>query len=259
MDPSNKDHITIGLFGNWGLGKTSFVDLLKKQLKQKQRSKDNSYNLSIRDLLLSWWKVFWVLIKKVVRSFSSLFFGLSSINRTDDSTHYITAEFNAWKYEHSGNIQAGVAQEVVSGLLSDLNWYQKFWLTLRYGFHRYPFQIVRLALIVSVLINLGFAASDKLTDEQMVLFWGVDLALIAKLLQDHGKKLLAHPLAKEFKTYLRLPDFGEHLGTIPVMQEQIKTLIDLRLEHSKFEWHAGLLQETPLKNQRFLFVVDDLD
>ncbi len=256
MDDGNKGRITIGLFGNWGLGKTSFVDLLKKQLKQKQCPKDKSYNLSIRDLLLSWCQVLWLLINKVVRPFCDRPLKIKDVN---DSTHYIMAEFNAWKYEHSGNIQAGVAQEVVAGLLSNLNWYQKFWLTIRYGFHRYPLQIVRLALIVSVLINLGFAASDKLTDGQMVLFWGVDLALIAKLLQDQGKKLLAHPLAKEFKTYLRLPDFGEHLGTIPVMQEQVKTLIDLRLEHSKFEWHAGLLRETPLRNQRFLFVVDDLD
>ena len=60
------------------------------------------------------------------------------------------------------------------------------------------------------------------------------------------QNILANPLAKEFLTYLKLPDYGHHLGHIPVMRENIKKLARVRLE--KFG-----------KSKRLLYVVDDLD
>jgi hypothetical protein len=60
-------------------------------------------------------------------------------------------------------------------------------------------------------------------------------------------KIIATPLAKEFLTYLRLPDYGEHLGSIPVMRKHIEILCKVRLK-----------TDTP-KAKRLLFVVDDLD
>ncbi len=47
-------------------------------------------------------------------------------------THrYLFAEFNAWRYEHTGNMQAGLAQEVVKGLTNDLDWIRRNWLALQ--------------------------------------------------------------------------------------------------------------------------------
>ncbi len=223
MDKANKNHITIGLFGDWGMGKSTFVELIKKQLTY-QRALFNRKN--------------------------------SAFN---DATHFITAEFNAWKYERSGNIQAGLAHQVIEGLLNDLTWYQKLFLTLKYTLAKHRFKFIRLLIILDVLLVLGFVASKQLSGDLKVLFWGFDLTLIALVARDQGKKLLAHPLAKELKTYLRLPHFGEHLGTIPVMREQLETLIKLRLEHSHRDMHAGFFRAKKLDNQRFLLVVDDLD
>jgi hypothetical protein len=60
-------------------------------------------------------------------------------------------------------------------------------------------------------------------------------------------KIIATPLAKEFLTYLSLPEYGEHLGSIPVMRKQIETLCNVRLKTGTS------------KAKRLLFVVDDLD
>ncbi|MEE8056687.1 MAG: P-loop NTPase fold protein, partial [Pseudomonadales bacterium] len=67
------------------------------------------------------------------------------------------------------------------------------------------------------------------------------------ILAKEWKQISAQPLAKELKTYLRLPSYGEHLGTIPVMKEQIEALCKIRLGKK-----GG-------KHRRLLFVVDDLD
>ncbi|MCH9033818.1 MAG: hypothetical protein IID42_04865 [Planctomycetes bacterium] len=50
-----------------------------------------------------------------------------------------TAWFNAWQYEHTDDIRAGLAHEVALGLLSDLGrwwWIKKihrFWISIRFA------------------------------------------------------------------------------------------------------------------------------
>jgi hypothetical protein len=60
-------------------------------------------------------------------------------------------------------------------------------------------------------------------------------------------KLMANPMAKELLTYLRLPNYAKHLGVIPVMRENLKTMSQIRL---------GRLCGKP---KRMIFIVDDLD
>ncbi|GAB2199269.1 KAP family P-loop NTPase fold protein [Sessilibacter sp. MAH4] len=221
MDKANKNHITIGLFGDWGMGKSTFVELIKKQL---------------------------ILANNVKQT----------RQKTDD-TQFIVAEFNAWKYERSSNIQAGLAHEVVGGLLKGLPWYLKWVLTFKYIWAKHKIKLICLFVVLVAILIFGFVASQQISGEEKIILWGIDIAAIALIVRDQGKKLLAHPLAKDFKTYLRLPHFGEHLGTIPVMREQLETLIKLRLEHSHRDMHAGFFYAKKLDNQRFLLVVDDLD
>src|SRR5690606_10825630 len=67
----------IGLFGDWGAGKSSLVNHLKQDVLDLRRAEP---------------------VK-------------------DRGRTYI-AEFNAWRYEHTDNITAGLAQEVVAGLMA---------------------------------------------------------------------------------------------------------------------------------------------
>jgi hypothetical protein len=67
----NRDSRTIGLLGDWGSGKTTFVNMLKNEL-----------------------------------------------IKSDSVQPFIFGDFNAWSYEHTDNIQAGVAQELIKALTS---------------------------------------------------------------------------------------------------------------------------------------------
>ena len=249
--PGNDSHQTIGLLGDWGVGKSTLVHLLKNELIQRQQQQP-----------------------------------------------FLFAEFNAWAYEHTDNLQAGIAQEMLKALSSDLPrpkpardpnagffsslrdgwrdsrarlvWYSKrFLLTCQFAIALKPARV--LWLLVMLLIALSPFAIGDANQVLSALFFpasesiGSDLSLGKEVAAAVGtslwilgfiyyfatrlKDVLANPLAKELLTYLKLPDFGEHLGAIPVMRKNIETLCRVRLT-ARSKKH---------KDKRLLFVVDDLD
>lgn len=207
---NSQSHTAIGLFGDWGLGKSTFVNLLRKRLKiPLDRESANDEKPS-----------------------------------TDHykEGHYIGGEFNAWEYEHTDNIQAGLAQELITALQANLKWWEKAWLTSKFAVKHNWFKLL-IGLGIVVLAVIVYIIGLKLDFP-----WFSGLAGIAGLaaIWNYGTQAIAHPLAKEFRTYLRLPSFGKELGTIPVMREQVKAMVNLRLNHFK-------------EGQRLLFVIDDLD
>jgi hypothetical protein len=205
----NTRHIALGLFGEWGTGKSTFLKHLKE-------ATSNS-----------------------------------------DDVHCIWGEFNAWRYEHSGNIQAGVAQEAVTALKNDLSWTEQWILTLQYALHKHTYQLS--VIFVGILASIGLwslGGELKLTDNgvpEVVLGASAQLVFFVYMYKKL-KQAFSHPLAEQLKTYLKLPDYGEHLGTIPVMREQLQLLTKLRIN-----WPKRKSKEKNNKLNRFVFVVDDLD
>ncbi|NQY35050.1 MAG: hypothetical protein HRT37_08820 [Alteromonadaceae bacterium] len=82
----DQNHLTIGLFGHWGSGKSNFIYLLHQALDKKD---------------------------KINESLDS-----GTPNKTSMASEFLYGEFNACKYEHTDNFQAGIAQEVISALIS---------------------------------------------------------------------------------------------------------------------------------------------
>ena len=83
-----------------------------------------------------------------------------------------------------------------------------------------------IVVLAGIILIVGLKLSSPLT------ITGAILSGLAAV-WNYGSKAVAHPLAKEFHTYLRLPSFGRELGTIPVMREQVKAMVNLRLNHFK--------------------------
>ncbi len=81
---SNKGHLTVGLLGHWGSGKTRILNLLKDRVFYKNKNKNKNKN------------------KKNTNE--------------EKNTEFIWGEFNAWVYEHTENIQAGMAHEIIQAL-----------------------------------------------------------------------------------------------------------------------------------------------
>lgn len=223
----NNHHQTIGLLGDWGVGKSTTVHLLQKALQRRHQQQP-----------------------------------------------YLFGTFNAWEYEHTNNLQAGMAQEMIKALSS----YQPvaevptaagmvarlqqgaraglWWLGVRlpllfrFAVALHGTKLLLLALMVLVaLLNLSWKDMVDMATRinsagvgtQMFMGGGAVLALV--MLFRQFKSVLAMPLAKEWLTYMKLPDYGEHLGSIPVMRKQIRALCKVRLGSKR----------------RLLFLVDDLD
>ena len=232
-DASNSHHQTIGLLGDWGSGKSSIIAQLKEVLLSKKGEQP-----------------------------------------------FLFAEFNAWEYEHTDNIQAGIAQEMIKALTSKeelleqekadydrQGWIGKLgdWLlwqidraklTLCFAWRIQGFQLIWLILLFfSALIPICPPILELLSLEGFLNGVGEEVKSLLPIawtigigypLWQQAKKVFAGPLAKELRTYLKLPDYAKHLGMIPVMQDHIKKLVDVRLNTSK-------------SKKRILYVVDDLD
>jgi hypothetical protein len=240
---SNSEHQTIGLLGDWGIGKSTWLRLLKKELLVEHKEQV-----------------------------------------------YLFGEFNAWAYEHTDNLQAGIAQEVIKALSSPatrledidhaladqikeskfaffkrwLGWkYDRAILTAKFAVQLNGGELLKLAfLLMLALCPLVFSIPELISDylaskaatQSQDLYRGAGVVGNALWFLGFGvyfvkefPKLFANPLAKEMLTYLRLPDYAKHLGTVPVMRKNIEILCNIRLKSSS---------EKPT---RLLFVVDDLD
>lgn len=241
----NDSHQTIGLLGDWGVGKSTVVQLLKNELIQRQSQQE-----------------------------------------------FLFAEFNAWAYEHTDNLQAGIAQEMMKALSSDIPrpklsaardaslrqrlalgwrecvaplawWRKRIAITWNFAIALNGKKLLWLLLLMLVAIMpftwheagkamTGFlVASGSHSSRMVVATVGTGVWVLGFLyyFATRLKTVFANPLAKELLTYLKLPDYGEHLGAIPVMRKNIETLCKVRLQS----------RSKKRGDQRLLFVVDDLD
>lgn len=269
---------TIGVFGNWGSGKSSVVELTKAHLVD---SKEKRYR-------------------------------------------HVT--FNAWRYEHVGNIAAGLAQETVKGLIGPLWVPGKLILRVRVAFrqHRWSTILIVLGIILtaafltvsltrdpevkrttvrteettvetpvqdslskitrksslkeivkdidseseartqSTSVNEEVITSVEMKKETVVeggtiermenqvAAWGNWFEMVLSLLSSGGlalfifllKRLSDSPLMVKFIRNAKIPDYSEQLGLVEMLRQQIHMLTEILLRK---------------ENDRLVVFVDDLD
>ncbi|MCF6324758.1 MAG: KAP family NTPase [Gammaproteobacteria bacterium] len=206
---------TIGLLGHWGAGKSSVLNMLEDALSERP-----------------------------INGFNKL------------KTKYLCATFNAWAYEHTDNIQAGLAQEVVNGLTKDLCFGQRFGLACRFAVKTQPLEFYAVLsvwfVIVIVLLWMGLNAEEAWQSGAAV---GSGLLATWFACWKQTKTVFAHPLAGKLQTYLRLPKFGQHIGQIPIIQQQVRALCELVLTPDG----RGDGKMIMTNDKRLLFMIDDLD
>ena len=229
--------LCLGLLGDWGSGKSTVIELLKKQLEKDIQGKD--------------------------------------------AKEWVTAEFNAWEYEQCDNSQAGIAQVCSEALTENMSWWRKRQLTELFALGFYPWRYLGIgclmALLVSALMILGvdylWDLSWVTVDKKNGLVFGGSLGAVIAGLAVAGKLMNGFarlPLAKNFDTYFRLPEFGKKLGEIPIMKRHITRLCELCLGtiqiNEKTPWGLRLWPFSwflrrflPKPKKRLLYVVDDLD
>jgi len=168
------------------------------------------------------------------------------------------ATFDAWEYENTDNIAAGLSQEVVKGLQFKWNIWKKVVLLLSFIIieHWKSMVVKLLYLMIPCAVVLLMYYLKVLPSEYYQYFhygfWGV-LLFLSIYVYRNAKSIFEHPLLTSMETYLRLPDYGKHLGLIPVLKRQIKILCRLKLNAikiSRYKWG---------KDRKLIVFVDDLD
>ena len=155
------------------------------------------------------------------------------------------ATFNAWQYEQADNTAAGLAQEVVRGLLRGVGGRSAFYRLLfsrAWRGYRWSF-VLAIAGLVAAAIGLSNLLTGAVLPRSV---FGVGLVAFLAMVWRGAKALLAHPLAAKINSYVKLPSYSQHLGLIPVLYRDVESLCALRLG-----------DEGELR--RLVVFVDDLD
>ena len=231
---------TLGLLGDWGAGKSSVMKQLENRLIEHAETDAGTL-----------WKRFIALLRSELRPLRQW---IARRRSSDDSSprdpqlprlKFHFADFNVWEYELTEDIRAGLAHEVVRGLTGDLNWWTRSRLKLNFAWTQHPWSVLwAIVLLLAIALWAAVGSVEPLVKNSTVV-----AAIVAYLLflWKFIKPLLDHPLATKLQTYLKLPDYGKHLGAVPVMKDHIKTLCELR----------GVVGKDP--THRLIVFVDDLD
>jgi hypothetical protein len=277
----NTEHMTIGLLGHWGTGKTRILELLKEDIKRTTNTKVKGY---IDSYFLSH------LGAGKTRTAELL----QEDHKANAESAFLFGEFNAWAYEHAKNSQAAMAHEVIKSLTSfqdiksikgDTSGPKRLWYSIRnnglqllwqtfirsritFGFmaRKYPIKLVMFSVWVSIiflsvsyLVTNGISIDFNKVSKADLIRLGLPftgLFALWRAVKD-AKVLLAQPYTKELLSYIKLPDYASQIGEISEMREDIRLMANIRLGTKGPDCKDWLGKFLPTK--RLLFVVDDLD
>ncbi len=243
--------LTIGIIAPWGQGKTTLMRLLEDQIKKKPEKNDP--NAEAATPARSTFRQFLDWLDK-------------PLEIAPKKLSFPTVWFNAWKFQNSEQVWAGLAHCIISQLVAQLPNQiakERFWLALqterldfnaiRRDIHRAVFEkvlpmtarwILGIVLVVSALLVIaGVTLGNKLG-----LWSGVSLSILALLNRawtwyKSKKDLFDKPLEGKFAQYVRQPDYESKLGYFAQVETDVRRVFELLVE----------------KEQPAIVFVDDLD
>ena len=163
-----------------------------------------------------------------------------------DYERFYFADFNAWEYEHTDNMAAGVAQEVLKGFLERKTTWEKFVIKWKFGKLENGVLLPLILLSVFVVAVTSLIMIFQGESQGWVAAFGVAGVIIAGFIKQIFT-ILEHPLTAKVNNYLKLPSYAVHLGTIPILKKHLKILSALIIPP---------LEKYP---NRLIVFVDDLD
>jgi hypothetical protein len=222
--------LTIGIHGPWGKGKSSFMEFVDIALVNwvKANREVNKKGLINRDELVN-------LDKKIkqqkMKSEKAIGQEKKSLKaelkekesereqlwedmQNDAKKEVLTVRFNAWQYEDSKQIWAGLASRISETIEGTLSPWSLILMRLRYACAKYKselhisllFAVPIILLIIYFSLNLG--KSYPLLG--LLIPSGSALAIIAYLIW-HSPKLV-QPVSKRVLNYTQLPNYREQMG-----------------------------------------------
>lgn len=262
--------LNIALLGDWGIGKTNIMELLKEKLKSAKPCR-----------------------------FSFAHFNAWEYELTDN----VSAGFAQAVVE---GIITSTRMRKLPLWLSPLLWATFIRYVLRRHGERLFFTVLGLGATIFCFANVPNLASwakeneaivdilkafdvEKFIEPTIHLSAFVCVVVLLFYFLKGLKEILEHPFAIGLKTYIKFPNFNRHLGLTPIIRKDIHALtsihlgrgwirrlvsylivVDARLRKSEKKWTRHVIPKVPLgdifprlgnwcKPRRLLVCVDDLD
>jgi hypothetical protein len=209
----------LGIFGNWGRGKTFFFDQVKKKLNTLNQTR----------------------AKSLYESNSSL----ENEQKVDQAllNSYEVVEFNAWKYQNTHEIWAYVYETFLNHYIGGATGRRKFHLLWKLNLKRNGKWRPRLLLFGLLLIIAGFLASPFLLSLKYLLVWIPSISLLGIWKFNEVYAMLQPAFTNVSKQYITLPGFKKHLGLHAEIQKELKTLLEVILPDELYKTRENLLKK----------------
>ncbi len=235
-----KPPITIGILAPWGQGKTTLMHLLECEIAKKAaktKKESNGSNKTTLSMLLEWSEN----ITKPV------------VNKLD----FPTVWFNAWKYQSSEQVWAGLAHTIITQLVDGLPNQlekEKFWFHLqlrRLDISKIRKDIHRQVLekVLPNLIGYGFLGLTGIILFTLSLLIGGNyslglsigsslISIFSVLLSANNwrigiKNALKTTAEGKYENYIRQPDYAAQSGYFSQVEEDLKKVFELLVNKEK--------------------------
>jgi hypothetical protein len=244
--PDTKPPLAIGILAPWGQGKTTLMKLIQNQLELKAKGQETAKPTGVVAPPITPGFRFEDL-RKWLQDPTHYRLGVEKLN-------YPTVWFNAWKYQNSEQLWAGMAYSILSQLVGQIGSQferEKFWLALqaervdfnvvRGDIHRMVFERVApwiaISLAVSVvgvlLFMVGFAGGNILLGGGggFVLLSGVVIPVVQWLRAK--TQVDRKPLEGKFAQYVRQPTYEGKLGFFHEIEMDVQRVFRLLVAEGK--------------------------
>jgi len=239
-----KPPLTVAILAPWGRGKTTLMRLVRDELGRKAQAEPPrtpppppAGPTTTFGMLRAWLR------------------GAVEVRPT--KLAYPTVWFNAWKFQSSEQVWAGLAHEIISQLVEQLPTpleREKFWFALQLrrvdtaailrdlrgvAFERIAGQLLSWATLGTLVLAVGAAGlllaaaaaylSLPVSAASGATWSGVAGTVSGLLLQVHrALTALKHkPLEGAYAKYVRRPDYASMRGTLSEIEEDIRVVFDL--------------------------------
>jgi KAP-like P-loop domain-containing protein len=236
--------LAIGILAPWGQGKTTLMKLIQNKLPTKATQAATSTSGVVAPPLNT--SVTFAFLRKWLRD--------PKYELKVPKLQYPTVWFNAWKYQNSEQLWAGMAYSILSQLVEQIGEQaerEKFWLALqaervdfnaiRQDIHRMIFErvapwigIAMVLVVLGILLVIGgWLAGNVLFGSSggVIMLAGVLLPAIKWLAA--SVKVNSKPLEGKFAQYVRQPTYEGKLGFFHEIETDVQRVFKLLIAEGK--------------------------
>ncbi|MDQ2920359.1 MAG: KAP family NTPase [Acidobacteriota bacterium] len=241
-----KPPLAIGVLAPWGQGKTTLMKLIQNQLETKAKGQESANPIGVTAPPITP-RVNFEYLRNWLQDPTNYKLEVEKLN-------YPTVWFNAWKYQNSEQVWAGMAYSILSQLVGQIGSQferEKFWLALqaervdfnaiRRDIHRMVFERIAPSIAISLtvgvigllLLLVGFSAGN------ILLGGGGGVALLSGVLIPIVQwvraktKVDSKPLEGKFAQYVRQPTYEGKLGFFHEIETDVQRVFRLLVAKGK--------------------------